>query len=61
MLEWEVYKGLHPDGAKHQVPVSIPCLKVSVYFYVLPLSVLKETVSSFSYTMVCVRFTYFCP
>lgn len=32
MLQWEVYEGLHPDGAKQQVPAAVPCLQGTVYF-----------------------------
>lgn len=46
MLQWKVYKGLHPGGAKQSIYCNT--MFASNYFYMLPLSVLKETVSSFS-------------
>lgn len=41
MLKWEVYKGLHTDGVKQQVPASIPCMQVTVFMCYLFLSLNK--------------------
>lgn len=42
MLQWEVYEGLHPDGAKQQVPAAVPCLQGTVYFICYFLLSLKK-------------------